>query len=1801
MAILGADDEHSGPTPSAGGGGNTPPPSSAGYPSADPDHPTDGLPPDFDAIYAYAAQFIELGDLVYEYAHNVLRTGLENVVWEGDQASAAHEALEALTPLTGLLASSSQDATVPSAARLLWNIGETINWFAINLEEMRAEEHKREVAGLIGLFLGLLFMGLMTALSILPATAVAMARLMSALGDIIASALESLWAGVRWLGTLGRAFGDAATGALFGLAPQLASTAISHAAVGLKIQFTERDIIFGAVTSAAGGVLFGNVVRRGAAAGAAQRAATKAVGDGLGIGNLPKAGPLGLPTAMRQTNVDGAGGIPTMRPNSFGGPDLLKLPATGDDAPVSMGANDARGVGGRVSVEGAAPDVPVSVGVNDARGVGGRVSVEGAAPDAPVPVGGSQDAVSPRPVEARASTAEGGPSTGLVGARPVEGVPAPSRAGDSPQVVSGDTGVVGGRVSGLDAPVPVNRAGDLAAPSRPVEVRASNGAPPAVAADAAPSARTVGGRPAEGTPPPARAVDSPQVLDGDAAGHGGKVSGPDAPVPVNGIQDPAPLSRPVEARASNGAPPAVAADAALSARADAALSARADAALSARADAALSARADAAPSARADAAPSARADAAPSAKAVGARPAEGTPTPARAVEPSPAGRDVAPTSGPKGTEKPSTSVFDRFLTPAERDATNAARQQRDARHADRAATIKDLRDGNSPLPPDEVARWQQGLKKYEGWKYHEKEFIAHYSRRLDDFRTDFRTPYVDMSAPSWTPDDVVLPGKQPSAGMSHGDETAAPKPSAEPIGATDHAPASESVVKSRPSAGDGPVGEFRPDSVKSSGDAGVVLSPKDRANGGRLPAEKWDEFWWRGQDQNNNSLVESPGHQRRVILDEAGIDYGWYDHDLNPPRKDSGPGSGEELSREEFTKWFRSDFADKSEWLSRYPGPKPSSAEAAPPARPADADAAPPRDWVWEARISARLARLGGGKPDEGIDGAGETPQAARSEGETIAAYTDDEAVAVYADKLGDRAMTLFETRRAALGGEGYPRAESINRAEAHARHDRISEQLELAELEHTLGRPHASLDERPGGANAEASGPSYVERVFVEFRHLREQMSAENRLASQVPAKSAPVRYNIKDSDRALVQVRNDAKKAGIGAEDIAMMETEFRMARAAGRPQDEARVIVAMRDEVDKARISQRLDQFRQQYDAGHQRAAELGMDRITWLRHAKAIEFAAASGRFDELHVNLTKFERQLGSKASSSLEIDALQARLDRLRLGHRPGKAADGAPTDGAPTDGASASRRAVARPVPADGPPVKAPERTADPRPTQKPLLDEKLILERLRALNTDDSALDAVPKRRLFELDRAANRIAAAKDPEEAHKLVAEYNKRLAELRLSGLEKQLRSGDSPLPAPQAEAWKARLEKVGIGRNGSRSELLAAYERDIQQYRTETQRAVSQSVFPPDRSTPLTRRMDAALNRLSPSIRAENAENNLGRVERLGERGTQRVRDESDGPEEGTPPADDSGARPPAGSTRELSYDDFPRVPAEAPREQAVPPKDEVTPSKGEVTPSKGEVTPSKGEVMPPKHEVAPPESVAVTSKGEIAMSEGTLAPSREGIAPPKDEVPPLKGETGVEGNAIVPPRAEEKPGWTDDSGHPRGGEAVTVGEPSQLQPDVQRISDLTADVLRERKPEATQPLLKDVFERRFPTGVRLNGAPAGAVGGRTGTDWLFADPKPTAAGWQSTASWEQVVTSVNDAGTSGLTLFLPQTGVDQATFVHNGRDGIARVVEADLTGSPRVTELVDYQQSHAAPEAVAVIDRCAEVHVPYDQEPRPS
>ncbi|WJK41352.1 hypothetical protein O7608_02640 [Solwaraspora sp. WMMA2056] len=159
------------------------------------------------------------------------------------------------------------------------------------------------------------------------------------------------------------------------------------------------------------------------------------------------------------------------------------------------------------------------------------------------------------------------------------------------------------------------------------------------------------------------------------------------------------------------------------------------------------------------------------------------------------------------------------------------------------------------------------------------------------------------------------------------------------------------------------------------------------------------------------------------------------------------------------------------------------------------------------------------------------------------------------------------------------------------------------------------------------------------------------------------------------LTELVSDARGVDLPGSELRVLSTEVRTAIEQGRHGDAARGLNTLHDRIDRQALFQRLDSYRVHVDAGHHRAAQLGMDKSTWLQHAIDIERATAAGRTYELHRLLNDYENSLAGKlaeqklhdqvvpdgapgrapdeAGSTGDLDELQARLDALRGDHTP--------------------------------------------------------------------------------------------------------------------------------------------------------------------------------------------------------------------------------------------------------------------------------------------------------------------------------------------------------------------------------------------------------------------------------------------------------------------------------------------------------------------------------------------------------------------
>ncbi|WP_422771301.1 hypothetical protein ACN28C_32515 [Plantactinospora sp. WMMC1484] len=159
------------------------------------------------------------------------------------------------------------------------------------------------------------------------------------------------------------------------------------------------------------------------------------------------------------------------------------------------------------------------------------------------------------------------------------------------------------------------------------------------------------------------------------------------------------------------------------------------------------------------------------------------------------------------------------------------------------------------------------------------------------------------------------------------------------------------------------------------------------------------------------------------------------------------------------------------------------------------------------------------------------------------------------------------------------------------------------------------------------------------------------------------------------LTELVSDARGVELPERELGVLSGEVRTAIEQGRHGDAARGLNALHDRIDRHALFPRLDSFRAHVDAGHHRAAQLGMEKSTWLQHAIDIERAVAAGETDELHRLLHAYENSLAGKlaeqklhdrvvpdatpdrapdgAGSAGDLAELQARLDALRGDHAP--------------------------------------------------------------------------------------------------------------------------------------------------------------------------------------------------------------------------------------------------------------------------------------------------------------------------------------------------------------------------------------------------------------------------------------------------------------------------------------------------------------------------------------------------------------------
>ncbi|MFG3468542.1 glycosyltransferase [Streptomyces sp. NPDC047982] len=172
------------------------------------------------------------------------------------------------------------------------------------------------------------------------------------------------------------------------------------------------------------------------------------------------------------------------------------------------------------------------------------------------------------------------------------------------------------------------------------------------------------------------------------------------------------------------------------------------------------------------------------------------------------------------------------------------------------------------------------------------------------------------------------------------------------------------------------------------------------------------------------------------------------------------------------------------------------------------------------------------------------------------------------------------------------------------------------------------------------------------------------------VPEGLAPTeqRRLAQDVERETDALLADARRLGVDRETRQRLSERIRDDVRAGRHADAADGLRELGDLVAEHGLGERLQQFRRHMDGGYEaRAAQLGMRRTEWLRHALDIEQSALGGDprrttqlLDEFENRLGALGSELGARADSGPEAlrkrladsrraDAEEAGMDRERF------------------------------------------------------------------------------------------------------------------------------------------------------------------------------------------------------------------------------------------------------------------------------------------------------------------------------------------------------------------------------------------------------------------------------------------------------------------------------------------------------------------------------------------------------------------------
>ncbi|MFC6564647.1 hypothetical protein [Actinoplanes utahensis] len=619
-------------------------------------------------------------------------------------------------------------------------------------------------------------------------------------------------------------------------------------------------------------------------------------------------------------------------------------------------------------------------------------------------------------------------------------------------------------------------------------------------------------------------------------------------------------------------------------------------------------------------------------------------------------------------------------------------------------------------------------------------------------------------------------------------------------------------------------------------------------------------------------------------------------------------------------------------------------------------------------------------------------------------------------------------------GGDGpteldpaaFPDVPALSPAEGIARVTAIQR---LERLENDLGLARAEQPPAIGGPGRAG------EPVRADDAVLQARLDALGRTDGVLNLPDVPRTPPVVPSGGAELTVRldqlvADARRVDLPRHEWRSISTDVRTAVEQGRHGDAARHLTTLHDRIDRHIVHQRLDDFRTHIDAGHHRAAQLGMDKVTWLEHAVGIERAAAAGRTGELHALLDAYE-------------NALSESLTLQRLGDLPDPPSGGAADEGVDRAGAAGDdpgdvrARLDALPDgPARGPGTDSPDlraRLDDLRGGAAPdpeleTLELQARLQNLRGggdfapgdlpnlpdVPTHSPADDALAKRLAALRDGVPGMSAAeharwnaefAHAADEAADLdvLTRYHDRVGTLRRDAGLAEIRDGSGPLPAAEQRAWQDLLARVGDDPTGL-DVVHTGYSARIAEFRAETGARIDAALSAPDHTRSLGSRVDEALSGLSPELRARNAAEHTTLSDRLAAlRGGDEPTVVDPGPAAPRGGDGPAGPRGTGGDVGALVFPDVPATVVKAPEPPAAAKGDAASPQppaapKGDAGSPQPPAAPKSDAGSPqppaaPKGDAASPEPPRTRPGDEVAQ---LTAPQRPPVAetttmPPRD------------------------------------------------------------------------------------------------------------------------------------------------------------------------------------------------------------------